>query len=360
MNFGADILKSEEKAILSLRSLYRAWGYEPYKMSKFEEYDLYVKNKSFLVSDNIITFTDTDGKLMALKPDVTLSIIKNTRDGEERKLYYNENVYRVSEGSYSYKEIMQTGLERIGDIDTYSIAEVLFLASKSLEEISKDFILDVSHLGLVSALIDKIHVSPNSKNALIKCLGEKNAHGIEQIVREEGIDDENASRLKRLVSCYGKPQTVIKELREFLTEEEFSLIIDEIEKILSCVACENIRLDFSVIGDVTYYNGIVFKGFINTLPTPVLSGGQYDALVKRLGKNSKAIGFAVYLDALENLSQMKEYDVDTVILYSDKNDPAEVFSKVSEYSNGENSTRAVKVLPEKLKYKNLVDLTKEG
>ena len=69
-----EILKREELAMLKLRELYRRYGYTQYKMSKFEPYDLYVRNKSFLVSENILTFTDTDGKLMALKPDVTLSI----------------------------------------------------------------------------------------------------------------------------------------------------------------------------------------------------------------------------------------------------------------------------------------------
>ncbi|HJJ46516.1 MAG TPA: hypothetical protein O0Y17_05505, partial [Methanocorpusculum sp.] len=64
-------LLSEEKTILKLRTLYRRYGYLPYKMNRFEEYDLYVRNKDFLVSDSIITFTDTGGKLMALKPDVT-------------------------------------------------------------------------------------------------------------------------------------------------------------------------------------------------------------------------------------------------------------------------------------------------
>ena len=51
-------------------------------------------NKHFLLSENILTFTDTDGRLMALKPDVTLSIIKNTRDtvGALQKVYYNENL----------------------------------------------------------------------------------------------------------------------------------------------------------------------------------------------------------------------------------------------------------------------------
>ena len=97
-------LKSEEKAIFALRSLYQKYGYMPYKMSKFEEYDLYLKNKDFLVSDNIITFTDTDGKLMALKPDVTLSIIKNMKEKNDsvQKVYYNENVYRVSKGTQSF------------------------------------------------------------------------------------------------------------------------------------------------------------------------------------------------------------------------------------------------------------------
>ena len=89
------ILKNEEKAVFKLRSLYKKYGYMPFKMSKFEEYDLYVRNKDFLISDRVITFNDTNGKLLALKPDVTLSIIKNGEDevGVKQKVYYNENVY---------------------------------------------------------------------------------------------------------------------------------------------------------------------------------------------------------------------------------------------------------------------------
>ena len=92
MNIDYSVLKNDEKAIFGLRSIYRRYGYSQYKMSKFEEYDLYVRNKDFLVSDNIITFTDTNGKLLALKPDVTLSIIKNGKDvpGVIEKVYYNE------------------------------------------------------------------------------------------------------------------------------------------------------------------------------------------------------------------------------------------------------------------------------
>ena len=134
------VLNNDEIAIFKMRSLYKKFGYTQFKMSKFEEYDLYVRNKNYLVSENVITFTDTDGKLLALKPDVTLSIIKNCEDGKGvNKVFYDENVYRVSKGTQSFKELMQVGLECIGDVDSYCIYEVMMLACESLKGISQDF-----------------------------------------------------------------------------------------------------------------------------------------------------------------------------------------------------------------------------
>lgn len=92
-------IKNDEEAILKFKNLYKKFGYRQYKMNKFEEYDLYAENKNFLLNSNIITFTDLNGKLMALKPDVTLSIAKNVKETEgTQKLYYNENVYRARKG----------------------------------------------------------------------------------------------------------------------------------------------------------------------------------------------------------------------------------------------------------------------
>ena len=116
------LLKKEEQVSFSLRALFEQYGYRKFKMSKFEEYDFYAENRSFLHSEAILTFTGLDGKLLALKPDVTLSIVKNTkgsRDTAER-VYYNENVYRARKGAGEYKEIMQVGLEYIGEVDAYA------------------------------------------------------------------------------------------------------------------------------------------------------------------------------------------------------------------------------------------------
>ena len=125
------ILKPEEQAVFALRKLYQNFGYTPYKMSRFEEYDLYVRNKDFMQSQLVITFADRSGKLLALKPDVTLSIIKNAPDeaGCVQKMYYNESVYRDDPATHTMKEIMQCGLECVGDLGSYEIAEVLLLAA---------------------------------------------------------------------------------------------------------------------------------------------------------------------------------------------------------------------------------------
>ena len=133
-------LRPDERAGLRLRELYRSHGYLPYRMSKFEPYDLYVKNKSFLVSENILTFTDTDGRLMALKPDVTLSIVKNAQPpaGALEKVCYSENVYRTTAAGLGFREIMQTGLECIGNLDLAAMSEVLALAAESLAMLGDD------------------------------------------------------------------------------------------------------------------------------------------------------------------------------------------------------------------------------
>ena len=104
------ILRREECIVFGLRALYSKYGYRPYRMSKFEEYDLYADNRSFLPSGGVITFTDTNGRLMALKPDVTLSIAKNLGGGPEaapEKLYYDESVYRAPDSGLGFQEITQ-------------------------------------------------------------------------------------------------------------------------------------------------------------------------------------------------------------------------------------------------------------
>lgn len=354
-----NILKFDEKAIFALRELYSGYGYTQYKMSKFEEYDLYVKNKDFLISDGVITFTDTNGKLLALKPDVTLSIIKNSKDipGFVQKFYYDENVYRVSDKTHTFKEIMQVGLECIGDIDRYCISEVVSLAAGSLVSINENAVLDVSHLGILSSLFDYASIPEESRDTVMKLVGEKNMHEISKLCEELSVEKEKTELIKSVVTTYGRPSCVLPKLHELLDGVVEAKWLAELEEIVGSVdgtATGIINIDFSVISDITYYNGIVFKGFISGIPQSVLSGGQYDRLMKKMQRKSGAVGFAVYLDLLDRLlSDANCFDVDTVILY-DKDASADLIRNTAKKYGKEGSVTVQRALPEKFRYKKLV------
>ena len=303
------VMNGQERISFRLRSLYSEYGYERYRMSKFEEYDLYSRNKDFLFSEGVITFTDTTGRLMALKPDVTLSIVKNRKDtpGKLQKLYYHENVYRVSAAADGFREQTQVGLECMGAVDDACITEVLKLAAESLKLCSAEFVLEVSHLGILNAFTDAISPNSDVKEALLQCAGQKNLHGISRICRDNQLADGAEDALKQLLSLYGTPRTVMPKIRALSEEYGAGDMAAALGRAVAGFAGsdieDRIQIDFSATGDLRYYNGIAFKGFISGIPGSVLSGGQYDALMKKMGRRDRAVGFAVFLDMLERLTE---------------------------------------------------------
>ncbi len=361
-----NILRSEEKAIFALRTLYQQYGYMPFKMSKFEEYEFYIQNKDFLVSDRIISFNDTNGKLLALKPDVTLSIIKNGEDkpGEKQKVCYNENVYRVSDNTHQFKEIMQTGIECIGEIDLYDLYEMVMLASKSLSLISDNFVIEISHLGLISALLENACQNSNFKQEALKYIAEKNSHDLIKTFDRYEIADENRDSILKLISVYGERKSVIAEIEPSLkgVADEFLAELKALSDMLDALPFSSkILFDFSTVNDTNYYNGIVFRGFISGISQSVLTGGQYDNLLKKMKRTSGAVGFAIYLDLLDEMpTDRAEYDVDVVIIY-DQNTDKRYLAEIVEKTVGENKTVSVQSGDSaNIRCKQIIDLRKEG
>lgn len=353
------ILKNEEKAVFALRKLYRQYGYLPYKMSKFEAYEYYMQNKDFLVSDRIITFNDTNGRLLALKPDVTLSIIKNGEDtpGCKQKVYYNENVYRVSENTHQFKEIMQAGLECIGDIDLYDIFETVSLAAQSLALISEEFVLQISHLGVLSAVLEKISPDQAFQQKVITCMKSKNPHDLARLCEQQGVD---GTQLLQLLNAYGPRSKVLSQLENLdcpaLQElKELSGLLDQLPW------GDKIVFDFSAVNNMNYYNGIVYRGFLSGICESVLAGGQYDKLMEKLDRRAGAVGFAVYLDLLEQMpGEEEEYDVDVLLLYEADTEKAAVAKAVSALTAVGKTVSTQKSIPQKLRYRKLMKLSKEG
>ncbi len=357
-----DNLKYDEQAVFLLRSLYSKYGYKQYKMRKFEEYDLYVRNKDFLISDSVITFTDTNGKLMALKPDVTLSIVKNTKDsdGSVQKVYYDENVYRVSKGTHSYKEIKQAGLECIGDVDTYCVCEVLSLAVKSLMTISENCVVDVSDLAILFALYDYIGLSYEARKRMTSLISDKNTHEMKRLCEDMSVSAESTALLEELISYNGTLDEILPRLKAMAERIGAQAEFSEFESVVSSLDKElqsKLRIDFSVVSDINYYNGIVFKGFIDKIPDSVLSGGRYDSLMQSMSRKSKAIGFAVYIDMLERFNvKERKFDYAAVLLYSENDGISTVKNAAQRLINEYGCVFTAKKLPEKATYGKLFEL----
>ena len=318
-----------------LRALYESLGYTRFSMRRFEEYGLYLENKSFLKSDSVLAFTNPDGKLMALKPDVTLSIVKHAR--QERagveKVYYKESVYRLAPTAREFVEIEQMGVETLGEIDRYAVAEIMRLAIETLRAVGGEFVLDVSHMAFASGLMDAAGLGGDQQERLFTFIRQKNAHELAEALAREQVPAEYAQRIAALAGLSGAFPETLRRARELAVCAEMTNALDELQALFATLDTQGLagclQLDFSMLNDQSYYNGVVFQGYVQGAPRVVLSGGRYDLLMRRFGKAGDAIGFALYLDELQRvLADHPAWDADVLALYRETDDPAAVCAAV--------------------------------
>ena len=306
MEFSLANLQPKERASFALRALYEAAGCRKYHMGRFEEYGLYQENRSFLSSEQVITFTDLDGRLLALKPDVTLSIAKTAQPapGETLCYYYHENVYRPSAESHTFKEISQMGLEMLGAVGEAQVQQAVCLAARSLDALGADWVLEVSHMGYLFGLFDALGVPDAARAKLLEKLREKNAHELRAAAGAAGLADAAADILCSVLSLCGSYADTLAKAAALCRNDAMRAAVAELEAL--AVPLEKaggvIRLDMTLAGEMEYYNGLVFQGYLKALPRPLLKGGRYDLLMQKFTPGAGAIGFAVYLDELDRLS----------------------------------------------------------
>ena len=306
MEFSLANLQPKERASFALRALYEAAGCRKYHMGRFEEYGLYQENRSFLSSEQVITFTDLDGRLLALKPDVTLSIAKTAQPapGETLRYYYHENVYRPSAESHTFKEISQMGLEMLGAVGEAQVQQAVCLAARSLDALGAEWVLEVSHMGYLFGLFDALGVPDAARAKLLEKLREKNAHELRAAAGAAGLADAAADILCSVLSLCGSYADTLAKAAALCKNDAMRAAVAELEAL--AVPLEKaggvIRLDMTLAGEMEYYNGLVFQGYLKALPRPLLKGGRYDLLMQKFTPGAGAIGFAVYLDELDRLS----------------------------------------------------------
>lgn len=351
-------LKAAERATLRLRGIYQKYGYRKFRMGRFEEYSLYAANADFLKGDKVITFTDLDGRLLAMKPDVTLSIIKNSRATREssEKFYYIENVYREDKESNNFREVSQMGLEFIGNVDNYGVTEVLSLAARTLAEIDDEYILEISNMEYVTELLGTMNLSYDDYVHMLTLIRQKNTDGIRKVGAAIGLRRENVEILAQIPSLYGDVDDTIRRARKLVMNTPMADALDQLRDVCKALkamgVADKIQLDLSIVNDIDYYNGIIFRGFIKGLAVNVLSGGQYDRAMKIFGRRVGAVGFALYLDEIGRLEREKEeFDVDALLVYEEGTKPDKIAEAVQALTARGLSVRADSCVPAGIRFR---------
>ena len=315
-------------------------------------YELIEKSGEFVISL-------TDRKLLRA---ADYCGVRSGRDepGAVQKVYYQENVYRVAGYSRSFREIMQAGVECIGAVDHYQLAEAVTLAAESLRRVSGDSVLALSHLGAAGRLIRAAGLSGEAEKEALAFLSRKSAHELKALCAREGAPADAADRLAALTALSGTPDEVLPRLSALGCAEEAEELRLVTDALAGTQAGRMIRLDFSVVNDPAYYNGLVFQGYVGGIPERVIAGGQYDQLMRKMGRTSRAVGFAVYLDTLERLEEPSPPDADVLLLYPEGMDARLVFRAVSSLQKEGLSVSAQLSRPDKRRFGRTAILTESG
>jgi len=328
----------DELVSTRLRRLFDSRGFRRIRVNKFEDYALYVEYKNFLKAESIITFMDANGRLLALKPDITLSIVRNMPKKELpalEKLYYVDEVFRLSKENREYKVCNQIGMEIIGGTDSFSNIEAVDLALSSLALISESFVLDISHLGLLSGLLEQIELSVSLKQQVLEGIHRCSRHDVAAALDLAGAAEEFKNRVLSLSGLRGNFFESLPKAEELVNCGQMREAYEELKQLGEAFKdtrhAKHLNLDFSVVNDLDYYNGLIFLGYVEGVSKVALTGGRYDNLMRKMGKQNSAVGFAVPLDDLSTyLNTGKKFDFDVLVTYNDGNDYARLLAAVDE------------------------------
>lgn len=140
------------------------------------------------------------------------------------------------------------------------------MAIDSLKTINKEYILEISSIDFMSALIDELNLDEDKKLEILKLIYSKNKHDLEKTLISNNIDDKLKSYIISLIDISGNYKEVLEKIENIIINKKMQQAYDELKSLLGVFEnynnFENILLDFSIESKLGYYNGIIFKGYI--------------------------------------------------------------------------------------------------
>ena len=317
------------------------WGYDEIITPTIEFYDTINSGFEALREEELYKFFDNKGKIMALRPDMTIPIARVVASKfkevkQSLRFRYCANVFRVHESLGGKKnEYTDCGVELIGEKDENSDLEILVTALDVLKVLEKyKYKLEVGNIKLFNSAVEELNLDYDEKMKLSQLIDRKSLQELEEYLESLNLEEKYKALFLKLPWLFGGKE-ILKEGRKYCFNNEMSESIDYLENIskeLDQLGYGDLAYyDLGMVPTVNYYTGITFRGYVEGVGTTVLSGGRYDKLLSTFGEDRPAVGFSINLDSvLDIIKDEKIQKRETYTVYYNKANEVKAFKESNE------------------------------
>ncbi len=317
-------------------------GYVEVMTPTTEYYDVFMQAGMTLSQEKMLKCIDRNGRILVMRPDSTTPIarILATKIKKELlplRLYYRQNVFRSDIGGHGYRsETMQVGAELLGVKGIIADLDILSSALESLSTCKQqEYRIELGHAGIYKALIAELGVDDVTAEEIRSLIESKNFAALNDMLEPYRSNDAYLA-LKAMPTLFGGAE-VLEEVKEITDNEQVLDAVNYLTRIYK--ALENsgygngIMLDLGLVHEMDYYTGIMFRGYMLGAGSTVVSGGRYDSLCSKFGKDIPATGFAIDLDQMEQMDFQEGITKTEQLVFTDEASLGMALDYVKEHEN---------------------------
>lgn len=282
------------------------WGYEEINTPVLEYYQVLQKGENAARADNLYKLIDRDGSILALRPEMTTSIARVAASKLEGKppwrMMYGAQVFRYEDiQAGRQREFGQVGVELIGQTGPEADSEILALAIDALKAAGLDeFTVSLGHMGVLRGLLAGLSWEEERLNSVRSLILEKDFVGLEQLMKQSGLDARSRDRLMGLFTRQLTAAEVAAGWESM--PPEIRRALQELRTITGLLEMQGfdsyIHIDLSTLRSQEYYTGMVFEIYTSGIGYPIGGGGRYDRLLEVFGRELPATGFALGVERI--------------------------------------------------------------
>ncbi len=305
----ASLRRAIEEAAMSV---FDGWSYEEITTPTIDYYSLFERGMGAAEAERAFRFTDADGRLLAMRPDVTSGIARAAatlfaKRNRPLRLCYAAPVFRLKGLSHAEwrRESAQIGCELVGQNSPAADMEVLAIATEALGRLSldRDYVITLNDVEVFNGVAESLGFDSDSRDQLRQLVDGRNSADLEQFLTSCASREE-CRAFSQLVRLSGKHET-LDQARRVITNARSRAALDRLESLWEIIesldVSDRFEIDLADVSRLDYYTGLTFKIYVEGAGAGVGSGGRYDNLIANFGKAEPAVGFMLDLDALAGL-----------------------------------------------------------